>query len=261
MRSVATGLFSSVVALAIATTAYAGPYTDAGIPSSSPLIQGWATSITLTRGPQNIANPTGPLASYGSPDNALGPANGSVVSLGDAGIATLTFATPIVDGPGPDFAVFENAFVSGGGVFAELAFVEVSSDGIDFVRFPSISLTPTTTQVGSFGTIDPTNVYNLAGKHVSGQGTGFDLAELVGLSDSLNLSSITHVRLIDVVGSINPSFGLTDSVGNLVNDAYPTAFASGGFDLDAVAVLNIPEPTLGLFASAAMALVCVRRRA
>lgn len=261
MRLVAKVLVSSVVVLAAAAFVHAGPYTDAGIPSSSSLFKGWATSATITRGLQNIASPSGALANYGTPANAIGPADGTLVSLGDAGVATLTFATPIVDGPGADFAVFENSFTSGSNVFAELAFVEVSSNGVDFVRFPAVSLTPTTTQVGSFGLVDPTNLHNLAGKHISGQGTGFDLSELIGLSSDLNLSAITHVRLIDVIGSINPSYGLADSLGNLVNDPYPTAFSSGGFDLDAVGVLNVPEPTvLGLLVTSAPIVLCRRKR-
>jgi hypothetical protein len=40
------------------------------------------------------------------------------------------------------------------------------------------------------------------------------------------------------VGSINPDWGSTDSNGIIINDPYPTAFDLGGFDLDAVAVIN-----------------------
>jgi hypothetical protein len=46
------------------------------------------------------------------------------------------------------------------------------------------------------------------------------------------------VRLIDVVGSVNDSFGSRDSKGRIINDPWPTPFASSGFDLDAVAVVN-----------------------
>ena len=54
--------------------------------------------------------------------------------LGDDGSLVLTFPAPIADGAGPDFAVFENAFST---EFLELAFVEVSSDGTNFTRFPA----------------------------------------------------------------------------------------------------------------------------
>src|SRR5207249_1159428 len=94
-------------------SAQAGPYTAAGIPSNSSQFVEWANSEQVVRGPQNIANPAGPVASFGVPDNAKGPADNVVVSLGDGGQITVGFAQPIFNGPGPDFAVFENGFASG----------------------------------------------------------------------------------------------------------------------------------------------------
>ncbi|MFN6048554.1 MAG: T9SS C-terminal target domain-containing protein, partial [Bacteroidota bacterium] len=61
----------------------------------------------------------------GTAAGAEGPAaSNGVVSLGDGGIATLTFDPPITNGDGFDFAVFENTFLD---TFLELAFVEVST--------------------------------------------------------------------------------------------------------------------------------------
>ena len=40
------------------------------------------------------------------------------------------------------------------------------------------------------------------------------------------------------MGSINSSIGSVDSDGNIINDPFPTEFESGGFDLDAVGVIN-----------------------
>jgi hypothetical protein len=57
--------------------------------------------------------------SYGDDSCALGPADNNVVSLGDSGYAIVKFDIPISDGPGFDFAVFENAFDD---EFLELAF-------------------------------------------------------------------------------------------------------------------------------------------
>ena len=152
----------------------------------------------------------------------------------------LGFAQPITDGPGYDFAVFENGLSD---TFLELGFVEVSSDGNNFFRFPSVSLTPTATQVGSFGVLDPTNLNDLAGKYRVGFGTPFDLQELSGVSPLLDIHDVKFVKIVDVVGSINPLYATLDSVNNPVNDPYPTAFASGGFDLDGVGVINqVPEP-------------------
>ena len=250
-----------LVTLGTGAAAIAGPYTEAGIAGSDPSLVAFATGVTnLTRGPQSLANPTGPAASFGVAANAVGGSNGTLVSLGDAGSITLSFARPIANGDGADLAVFENGFASGSGVYAELAYVEVSTDGSTFARFPSVSLTQTTTQVGSFGTIDPTDVYNLAGKHVAGTGTPFDLSSLTNVPATVDVSHINFVRIVDVVGSIDPSFARLDSLGNAINDPFPTAFASGGFDLDAVGVFHqaVPEPTT--LATLALAGVVLRRR-
>jgi hypothetical protein len=254
-----TALVACIFALAVTTPARAGSYApqvgqpgSQGISYTSSSFEEWASSVvSLTRGPEDIANPNGPLASVGDPSNALGQANnstGKVVSLGDGGSMTLGFNTPIANGPGADFAVFENGFLSGGSglAFLELAFVAVSSDGVHFFTFPAVSETQTTTQVGPFGLLDASNLNNLAGKYIAGYGTGFDLSELAGVSPFLNVNDVTEVRITDVVGSIDPQYGTRDSLGNLINDPWPTPFASSGFDLNGVGVINmasVPEPS------------------
>lgn len=200
-------------------------------------ILGWATSCTLALGPADIANPQSGAVSYGSADEAVGAVTGNnlaVVSLGDGGMATLSFEYPIADGDGYDFAVFENAFNDS---FLELAFVEVSTDGERFVRFPATSLTGSCRQIGPEGSIDPSYIDNLAGKYRSGFGTPFDLAQLRD-SAGINLDSIMFVRIVDVVGTNDPQHATYDQYGNIVMDPYPTDTYSGGFDLDGVAVLN-----------------------
>ena len=198
----------------------------------------WATSVVLTRGPQDISNPNSPAVTFGDETNAIGPAtpNNSMdaVSLGDGGSALVTFERPIQNGEGPDFAVFEN---DNNGGFLELAFVEVSSDGVHFVRFPATSLTQTETQTGSFAFTDPTFINNLAGKFQIGYGTPFDLEELAD-SANLNIDSIVYVRIIDVVGNIDPQYATYDAFGHIVNDPWPTDFASCGFDLTGVGVIH-----------------------
>lgn len=122
--------------------------------------------------------------------------------------------------------------------FLELAFVEVSSDGVNFFRFPATSNTQITTQIGPFdNTGDATKINNLAGKYRAQYGTPFDLQELIGLV-GLDINNITHIKIIDVVGSINPLFATYDINNNPINDPFPTGFASGGFDLDAVGVIH-----------------------
>ena len=204
----------------------------------SSIVAAWATGCTIVRGPVDITDPDGPKVHYGTDDAGIGPASTSTtdaVSLGDGGTATLTFAEPIRNIVGPDFAVFENSFDDH---FLELAFVEVSSDGEHFVRFRASSLTQTETQLS--GNLDPTLLNNLAGKYRVGYGTPFDLEELRG-SEGLDIDRVTHVRLVDVVGTIDPQYATRDYKGRIVNDPWPTRdtiWASGGFDLTGVAVLR-----------------------
>lgn len=267
-------LFASIAAIALAAdTASAGPFAPAAgmegstaIPYDYAGIVGWATGVhELVRGPVDISDAFSVAASWGVEADVLGVADAQddslpVLSLGDGGAVTLTFARPVGNGPGPDFAVFENGFVN---TFIELAYVEVSSNGVDFFRFASVSLTPATAQTGSFGHLDPTNIHNLAGKYRRGFGTPFDLAEMA-LRDGLDVNGVTHVRIIDVVGSVAPAYRRLDSLGNPINDQWPTNFETGGFDLDAVAVLNysaVPEPAAAMLLGLGVLFSTVRRRA
>ena len=253
-----------------------GPYApgvgqpgSTAIPAADPNLVLWASAVgEIRRGPQGIFDPEAyGDADFGLPANALGRADVaisdadqqtfSVVSLGDGGSITLGFSSPFGNGPGADLAVFENSFSD---TFLELAFVEVSSDGVHFTRFPSVSLTPVP-QGGDdlsrddFSTIDPTNINNLAGKYRGGFGTPFDLSQLAGTA-GLDINHIVAVRIVDVVGSSDPRWATHDSLGNIVKDPFPTVFPSGGFDLDAVGAyypVLVPEPSsasLLLFGSA-----------
>ena len=218
------------------------PSTLQGIAADDPSLVAWATGIDLLRGPTDIANPEADTVTAGESEDAVGPYTPAAVSLGDGGMATLTFEQPIYDGEGPDFVVFENGFPSGDGYFLELALVEVSSDGEYFVRFPATSLTDTSTQIGTFGSLRPENLRNLAGRFPGRIGTPFDLAALRG-APGLRLDSITYVRLIDVVGSVDPAYASYDQEGRAINDPYPTNFESGGFDVSAVGALNVRVST------------------
>lgn len=295
-------LVPAVLCSTIARVA-AGPYTEAGIngyvgpdrrhaspqdPNAvlNPIFRGWASGVkSYLPSPQYIE------PWWKDPTKALGPVTGDafdIVSLGDLdqyqlnqgippGQITLVFSNPqdpndlsdpsfaIRDGPGYDFAVFENGFISefntsggsiAGQMFTELGYVEVSSDGTNFARFPAVSLTPAA--VGAWGTIEISSVYNLAGKHPNAAsictGTPFDLAELasdplvqVGLVD---LDNIRYVRIVDIPGSggffdaatshIDPNSWpdwLTYLSNHPVYDAWLT-WGSGGLDLEAVGVLH-----------------------
>jgi hypothetical protein len=204
------------------------PGSDA-VPKDDTRVVGWATGWV-----DPIEFGTGiDDAKWKDPQKALGPAQGDtldVLVLGNGGRAVLTFDPPFGDGPGPDLAVFENAFND---TFLELAFLEVSSDGEHFVRFDSLSLglEPTAS------TVDPTSLAGLGGKYRAGFAVPFDLDWLrhqpLVTSGVVDLGAIRFVRVVDIVGD-----GSTlDSFGHPIYDPTPTT-GTGGFDLDAVAVLR-----------------------
>lgn len=271
--------FSPLAALAGPYAAYSDP---AGQVQPEDIVA-WAHSVV------DYSPAPGVDAGFAISTSSLGAPDGGIVSLGDldasqisAGVApgsiTVAVASPIVNGMGADFAVFENAgtFFGDVFVFAELGFVEVSSNGTDFARFPATSLNTAATPNPDFDANSPesfpdntrylavphvaetdgidalfgrnfsgvntTNINNLAGIHPTGVGTPFDLADIA--SDAavqaglVNLSDIRFVRVVDVPG--DGSF--TDSSGRPILDTWLTA-GSGGFDLDAVGVINTPEPS------------------
>ncbi len=170
-----------------------------------------------------------------TPEYALGKAAGTsfdIVSLGRGGKITMTFDPPIENGEGWDFAVFENAFND---FNLELAYVEVSSNGFDFIRFDNVSLTQD--PVSAYGSIDTTLVNGLASKYRQGYGTPFDLSDISDkpevLSGSIDLYQVTHIRIVDIIGDGR----YFDSEGNVIYDPFPTT-SSAGFDLDAIGVSN-----------------------
>lgn len=249
-----------------AVPGYVGPHGNGVATNAAPqnyanaAFGAWASLV------EDYAPVAGVSAPFDDPTRALGPASANhysgIVSLGDlnagqiasnlpTGSITLGFDVPVSDGHGPDFAVFENGSGSASSLFAELAHVEVSTDGITFARFPSISLTPA--PVGALEHLDPRRVHNLAGKHVNNAysanpswGTPFDLAELAAhpavLAGDVDLRNIRFVRIVDVPGTGD----FADALGQPIYDPWYTALPvwtaihgnSGGFDLDAVGVLN-----------------------
>ena len=153
------------------------------------------------------------------PSNALGAPSSSataVHSLGVGGFLTLGFSVTITDGPGDDLIVFENPFSSGGRVYSEAMFVEVSTDGMTFARFPNLYTGPATSG-GAFALNHPGIYSGLAGikPHrggVAGNDPGdvveaggdlFDLASLRMhpdvISGKVDLAKINEIRLVDVI--------------------------------------------------------------
>ncbi|HVU02991.1 MAG TPA: hypothetical protein VHE30_14625 [Polyangiaceae bacterium] len=224
----------SSTALDGGTPGDAGPEGDSGdgdgAISLSPLAcDGTATHFAATTfahrfGPgQNVGQSHFPAWVYGPPEglgNDCQGATESVVSLGNGGTVTLGFGEDaIVDGPGPDFVVFENAFAidcDPANVFAELATVEVSDDGVTWRAYPC---TATKAPYGACAGTHPvyanarTNTIDPRDPSVAG-GDAYDLAD-VGLS---------RARLVRIT------------------DRPDTTGISGVFDLDAVAIVNSACP-------------------
>jgi hypothetical protein len=108
-------VLSSLMTAGLNTFAqFAPPVDQAGttaIYKDSSAFVGWATSCKVIRGPQDISTPGTGYANVGDSASAFGIAGTTgIVSLGDGGQAILQFASPIIDLPGFDLAVFENGF-------------------------------------------------------------------------------------------------------------------------------------------------------
>ena len=177
-----------------------------------------------------------------TPEKALGQATGTsydIVCLGRGGQITMTFGNGVKNGEGWDLAVFENSFSD---TFLELGYVEVSTNGVNFVRFDNISYQD---PVGEFGSVDYTLIHGLAGKYRQGLGTPFDLNDIAYktevTSGLVDLNRVFYVKVIDIVGDGTylqnnppppPDWGVD---GEPIYDPYPT-HESSGFDLDAIGV-------------------------
>ncbi len=211
--------------LSASPPAWAGPYAPAAgqpgstaIHRSDPRFTTWASRVT------HYQVGTGCLPQWQDTSKAPGPATDDpahITCLGAGGTITLAFPAYIKNGPGPDFAIFENSFLD---EFIEHAWLEVSRDGINFVRFPNHSLTDS--PVGSFDLMDPTNVAGLGCKYRQPFGEPYDLADV-------GLDFVSHVRLVDVIGNGTAR----DSDNRIIYDPWPNA-QSAGFDLDAIGVIH-----------------------
>jgi hypothetical protein len=192
---------------------------------NSSSVVSWAKGVEVKRGYQTG---TTDFVTYGKPYMAQGKPDSTTtkaVSLGEGGSCIVTFDRPIINGNGDDFMVVENAF---GPSFLELGFVEVSSDGVHYFRFPSVSNS-------TANDIQATYIYDLAGKYEVGWGTPFDLDELP--NDSLlNKWDVRYVKIVDVKRGVDK-----DSQGNIIYDGVCSGFSSG-FDLTGVGVINAGEP-------------------
>lgn len=242
---------------------------------NSSAIKAWATGYSN----YNVGTIENQVdANWQTPENIAGAITKvepteKVCVLGNGGSIVISFESGISNGSGIDFAIFENGFDEN---YLELGFVEVSTNGIDFVRFPNFYLGTERIYEWQFqGNCDvmPTDVYNLASKFECGMGHGFDLQELIytyegiinnsfTFSDSytnaflsaystLDFDNINYVKIVDVYGDGT----VLDSIGHPIYDPTGNQRSSPGFDIQGIAVLNtstIPEPSsyaiiLGIF--------------
>ncbi|XXF77298.1 cell surface protein [Myxococcaceae bacterium GXIMD 01537] len=188
-----------------------GGTADAGVPLASP----FAGRV--------VSFKPGAAAGFGQdafPGVVLGPPRGGgsgsgsldVLSLGKEGEIVLELTgLAVVDGPGADLLVFENPF----GNFAETGVVAVSDDGTTWHEFPCASSDRAGGYPGCAGVrpvySNPDNGISPTDPAVAG-GDAFDLAAL----------GVTRARFVRIRDSGANGYGGT----------------SGGFDLDAVAVVN-----------------------
>ena len=173
--------------------------------------------------------PVGGGTTHGSTD---------VVSLGSGGSIVVAFGpNAIVDGPGPDFIVFENPFWIAGSstnVYAEPGEVSVSDDGVTWTTFPC---TPVVDPQATDGTGTSPPYGACAGWHViysTPQNGISPLDPSVAGGDAFDLADIgvTHARYVRVV----------DKTGENCPEGGADRPTTNGFDLDAVAIVNAELP-------------------
>jgi hypothetical protein len=160
-----------------------------------------------------------------------------VVSLGSGGSIVVSFGpNAIVDGPGPDFIVFENPFFIGGSsnnLYAEPGEVSVSDDGTTWHVFPC---TPAIDPQSTLGTGTAPPYGQCAGWHVvySTPDNGISpLDPAVSGGDAFDLANVgvAHARYVRIVDKTNEDCPETG-----------TRPQTNGFDLDAVSIVHAELP-------------------
>jgi hypothetical protein len=198
----------------------AGGGRDAGFACRGPGARFATGSPEHEFGPgQNLGQDRFPALVLGPPKGA-GACQGStdVVSLGNGGFVVVEFAgNAIVDGPGPDFIVFENAFgvsCNTANVFAELGTVSVSEDGATWTAFPCTAQAAPYGQCSGWHTveanadtndIDPTDPAAAGGDAYDLADIGVSSARYVRVEDRADLTGMAGVYDLDAVAIVHPS--------------------------------------------------------
>ena len=151
----------------------------------------------------------------------------------------------VLNGPGIDFVVFENAFASGGGVFMDPAVVEVSLDGLEWVAFEHDFVADDETAWSN----DPDDWPGFAGRTAVllheehnptdpldpalAGGDGFDLDDLPAgePGDTIRTEGFALIRLTSAAALLNLDTG----------ELFPRDPISNGADIDGVYAAALAE--------------------
>ena len=178
----------------------------------------------------------GQCAGFGAsrmPDVVMGPPVGAgdteggldVVSLGTGGEIVVSFEpNAIVDGPGVDLLVFENAFFAAGNpesIAADPGEVSVSDDGVTWATFPCTATAYPYGACAGWHPVysSPTNGISPLDPKTAG-GDPFDLHDV-------GVARARYVRVRDTATLACPA---------------GSKLTTNGFDLDAMAIVNGAEP-------------------
>jgi len=221
---------------------------DQGVSGTSTVFMGWVANYQQFKRPNT--NSGGYARNHAGNPSSVGDAVighpvtfdpevfpfGHILSLGEGGSIILEFNDVIQDGPGPDFAIFENGFYASG-TFSEWAFVEVATTTNAWARFPVTTFL--TNAIDAYEAMDVTRVDGVAGKHAMEFGTPFDLEWLKNntnvLSGAVNLGQIAFIRIVDIIGNGSN----VDQFGHPLFDPFGASpLSTDGFDLRGIGVLN-----------------------
>jgi hypothetical protein len=163
--------------------------------------------------PSKIGSETIPASSYEE-----------IQSLGMGGEIIVGFKNKLlINGPGADFTIFENAFINpiNNGYFAEPGKIAVSRDGITYYvfKYDSTNLKGLAGISPTFSDKDPFNPSESGGD-------AFDLSDV-------GIDTITYIKITDFTSIITT---LSDT-----NKFWNPEFILSGFDLDAVVGLYLTD--------------------
>lgn len=203
---------------------------DAGIDLNPPAVaDAGSENVSAQYVTKVVSFTPGPCAGFGAdrmPGIVLGPPKGAgngsgsldVVSLGTGGTIIVSLEpNAIVDGPGVDFIVYENAFFLGGNPardpFAEPGEVSVSDDGVTWTPFPCTATAPPWGECAGWHAVQPAATESC---DPANGGDPFDLADI-------GVHQARFVRIVDKTKNQACS-------GDTPN--------TDGFDLDAIGAIH-----------------------